>query len=824
MSEQSPFPFQERVAAHLLAGRNVLLQAPTGAGKTRAALLPWLHGIHKGEPAAFPIRCIYSVPMRVLANQFEDAYQETMSRFQLRHGKAWLRTAIQTGEHPDDPRFEDSLIFATLDQTLSSVLGIPYSLGQGSSNLNAGAVMSSYLVWDEFHLFGREQALPTTLHLLDMLRGITPFCLMTATFSQTLLAGLAEWLGAEVVTVPPAERASIPSQRNKERVFQVSDEPLTASAVLDSFERRTIAICNTVERAQQLCRHLRADAPPGTEIRLLHSRFYQKDREATTAWVQLNFGEGWREASSVERAILVATQVVEVGMDITCERLHSELAPANALVQRAGRCARFAGEHGVVQIHALPLDEKGKPQTAPYDLTKDGDLCVRTWTALKAHDRKALDYEAELTLLEEVHHEDDAALLRELRERSYDHRQDMMETMADHDFRHARALIRDIDNRQLLLHPAPGEDAALQRSPWALEALSIPRGTFFRLAKGRASQQSDDPRPWLEYEQEALDWALQYPLLVEGGAEDERRPGPARFEWKRVDNQSELTGRTLFAIHPSLVSYDPEYGLMLEPGGSPHHSAPERKRKGRTEKDFVYCLERYEEHIAGLWEAYLGGFYDSVGQVQRPSLRDEVAYALPRLAARLNTTPETLTRLLKLMFAGHDVGKLGTGWQAWVRRWQSEKVRRPYDPTHCYAHTDYDGSAAQKALQKKMGKRPPHAAESAAALVDVIVAVTEENVALSLATISALARHHAATHRGNLGDYWRAYNPAAQSALVAALEVVGLEPTVAAGVRWEGYEGVSDYLVRADPNEPEPVLTYLWLSRLLRLADQRSQQ
>ena len=45
------------------------------------------------------------------------------------------------------------LVFTTIDQTLSNVLGVPYSVGSARANLNAGAVMSSYLIFDEFHLF-----------------------------------------------------------------------------------------------------------------------------------------------------------------------------------------------------------------------------------------------------------------------------------------------------------------------------------------------------------------------------------------------------------------------------------------------------------------------------------------------------------------------------------------------------------------------------------------------------------------------------------------------------------------------------------------------
>ena len=53
-----PYSFQRRVAELLLDGRNVILQAPTGAGKTLAAMLPFLDAIeHKRDfPPQMPVR------------------------------------------------------------------------------------------------------------------------------------------------------------------------------------------------------------------------------------------------------------------------------------------------------------------------------------------------------------------------------------------------------------------------------------------------------------------------------------------------------------------------------------------------------------------------------------------------------------------------------------------------------------------------------------------------------------------------------------------------------------------------------------------------
>jgi len=154
----------------------------------------------------------------VLANQFWDEYQDRTLNFGFTRP---LDVTIQTGGRPEDPRLEGNLIFTTIDQTLSNFLNIPYSLSLGQGNLNAGAVLSSYLVFDELHLFDPDTSLPTTIHLLRLLRGIAPFIAMTATLSGQMIEALSRELHAEPLVLLPEELAAMPSQQKTRRVNTV---------------------------------------------------------------------------------------------------------------------------------------------------------------------------------------------------------------------------------------------------------------------------------------------------------------------------------------------------------------------------------------------------------------------------------------------------------------------------------------------------------------------------------------------------------------------------------------------------------------------------
>ncbi|MEL6526684.1 MAG: DEAD/DEAH box helicase, partial [Chloroflexota bacterium] len=267
MTKRQAYQHQVEVAQLVLAGKNIILQAPTGAGKTLAALMPFLNAVqNRGD---FPSRCIYSVPMRVLANQFTEEYRKEIEDSSYADD---ITIAMQTGENQGARELDKNLIFATIDQTLSSFLLSPYSLSKRKSNINAGAVVGSYLVFDEFHLFDPASTLPTTLHMLKMLDGIAPFVLMTATFSERMLNDLAQELNA--VIVPQNEDArramnALPSQ-NKLRRYHTVDTAMQAETILQKHTGRTLVICNVVDRARALFEEVRAQTDK--QVLLLHSR------------------------------------------------------------------------------------------------------------------------------------------------------------------------------------------------------------------------------------------------------------------------------------------------------------------------------------------------------------------------------------------------------------------------------------------------------------------------------------------------------------------------------------------------------------------------
>ena len=797
------YPFQEQVYNLLSAGRSVILQAPTGSGKTRAALYPFLRAWEYGED--FPRKCIYSVPLRVLATQFWEEYKKRERNFGFCRR---LDVTIQTGDRPEDPRLEGNLIFTTIDQTLSNFLNIPYALSLGQGNLNAGAVLSSYLVFDELHLFDPETTLPTTLHLLRLLRGIVPFVVMTATLSEAMVGALAKELNAEPLVVSPADAASIPSQRKVRRIHVVESQ-LTASAVLDRHQHRSIAICNTVERAQTLFEELRRLAGPKVDVRLLHSRFLQADRDRIETWLQREFGKE-KSNYTAHSAILVATQVVEVGLDITSQVLHTELAPAASIIQRAGRCARYEQEEGDVFVYRLPLDEKGHPQYAPY-MGIERDVCERTWAALAQRSGEAFDFAMELEVVGEAHQESDRHLVEGLRANRFYIFDRIAQTIENQERNAARELIRAVDSRTVIVHPDP----ASVENPWAYEGFAIFRGSLFGSGE-RLERLADELN---------VDWIW---MTADPVPEEEDSRERTLWRWRHIAGKEDLVGALIVAVNPHLADYSPEMGFRLGVVGDGRWQSPPRQRVKKLQALASYRRESYQEHIQRMLQVYEGPFFDLSEGKERLPLAEELAYAFRRLEQKYQWSEGILDYLARMVIVLHDLGKLDVGWQKWAHRWQEEvgmlrgeNLAVPED--YLLAHTDYDpyNTDEQILSQKLRHMKPNHAAESAVAIMDWLLE-NVRNSGLTRAALTAIVRHHAAGASGHYGPF-RAHRAAPQI-LTDALCSAGIEVTTLEGIRWEWSEEGTVNRRLARPKREEELLPYLLLTRVLRLADQRSQE
>ncbi len=855
------YPYQEQVKSHLLKGCSVILQAPTGSGKTRAALAPFIEAFFDLPDDAFPKQCLYSVPMRVLASQFYREYHTLAERYERVHRRK-LDVRIQTGERPEDPELVGDLVFATLDQTLSSALGVPYSLSPGRANVNVGAVLGSYLVFDEFHLFPPE-ATQATLQLLRVVGRLVPFLLMTATFSQTMLESIGELLKAKVVVVPPNEVASIETRQGqlsrKQRRFEVMERELTAEPVLNAHDRRSLAVCNTVDRAIALYEQLRvagcrpvpvtdpalapiyqamanslggdwdraveqgvqmlrerlAEGPQDQPwVMLLHSRFEQPHRQLKEALLQALWNPQGPKAGDGPSLIVVATQVVEVGLDISAQTLHTEIAPAASVLQRAGRCARYPGEQGQVIIYPAPTKENGEPNYAPYGISKaEIAVCDRSWQAFRERNGAILDFAAEQEVINQAHSEADAAMLQAMREGQGELWQRITDALVRGDASARPQLIRKVDSRNVIVREVSSDPS--EESPYRFQGISLWHGTL----RGKVEELNQ------LRDAQGLGWALRYPVAQGDEGEEE-----ITYQWRDVQQPEDISLSLVFAVNPRLVAYDAEHGLRLGlPSCGNYTSPPAILRRQRP--DYAgYQLESYTAHIANMRRIFEGDLA-ARNPVADGRLRRRLAWPARRFAEQQgdwHLPAVLLERATRLGLALHDVGKLSEDWQRFAAKYQ-EAIGEG-TPPFLVAHTHYErGHPVHEEAQRKLRRYKPstHAGESASASVKVLFEALEGRTypGLYRAAFAAIARHHSPGL--DEAKPYRLHIEAGKT-VAEALVAVG-DPSWRGWAQWlrceEKAPNVGKHLPESPPDGDWACwFQYFIIVRILRLCDGLSQE
>ena len=144
-------------------------------------------------------------------------------------------------------------------------------------------------------------------------------------------------------------------QHNRKTFLQAHHDE--AMEMLKRAAGKRIYAVNTVAMAQSTAEALEKELPSSTKVLCLHSRFTENDKIRIL-----------REFQDVTDVILVGTQVIEAGVDISSMLMVSECAPISSLVQRAGRLGRY-GEEGcrfVVIPPAMFHGSVDKVKALPY--------------------------------------------------------------------------------------------------------------------------------------------------------------------------------------------------------------------------------------------------------------------------------------------------------------------------------------------------------------------------------------------------------------------------------------------------------------------------
>lgn len=312
--------FQKRC---LMCKTNLIAIAPTGSGKTEASLLWAQNGFLDGK------KLIYLLPTMVTSNSLYERICDYFAgqKVGLVHSTAYLFKMSEIDNKPTDyfdvireKGFMMPVTVSTVDQLLFS------GYNKGNWTLTETNAAHSMIVIDEIHAYDAWTLGLICSTIKHFSKYGAKFMIMSATMPKYLKDILLEYLPDSVVI---EDNELLSQSRNRYVVYDYGIE----KAVHDIEDmvnagKKVLVVVNNVSLCQDMTMKLIHLNPV-----CYHSRFIFADRKKKEDFINnLNHIKG--------SCLVIATQVVEVSLDIDFDVLFTECAPPDALVQRGGRVNR----------------------------------------------------------------------------------------------------------------------------------------------------------------------------------------------------------------------------------------------------------------------------------------------------------------------------------------------------------------------------------------------------------------------------------------------------------------------------------------------------
>ncbi len=343
-----PYHYQEKAKDIL---EDIFVQLPTGTGKTETSLC-WLTSRNTNK-------VFYTLPTVTTVEAMRKRFEKIFGAENISFSHHLLEITLM-----EEDRLTEVELFiqkhllkqvavTTIDRIILALMNYRrYTVSEVMLN-------NATLVIDEIHSYS-----PFTYSLIvEALKYLKEYhnvrlCIMSATMPEFIKKTILNIKEAKPkVLLSNSEVEKFYSEKKRTTIAKFYKGKKIESSIREiikatSGHRKILVVVNTVSKAQFIFDKI-SEKVKGIKILLFHSRYTYGDRS-----------EKQKEVENInqknEKVVLIATQIVEVSLDIDFDILFTEIAPIDAIVQRAGRINR-KGKKSICNIYIFDVkdDEKG---------------------------------------------------------------------------------------------------------------------------------------------------------------------------------------------------------------------------------------------------------------------------------------------------------------------------------------------------------------------------------------------------------------------------------------------------------------------------------
>lgn len=321
--------------------KHTIVVASTGAGKTDFLLRRC-----KG-------RIFYTLPFQASINAMWERFKETIPNKDIRllHATSKIVVGKNVDEQILQPLVGSAVKVLTPHQLAAIIFG---TSGFESVILD---IKGCDIILDEVHTY----SVYSRAMVLEIVKALLHFdCRIhigTATMPSVLYKELLQILGRKENVYEIKLPNDILDEFDRHVIFKQETTSEIIPILEKAFENKekVLVIFNTIKNAQNAFKEYSAQFQDIPKM-LIHSRFRRGDRVALETRLKKKFNGDGKSNSGMNPCLVVATQVVEVSLDISFDRMITQCAPLDSLIQRFGRINRRRDENTIGKyrpVHVL---------------------------------------------------------------------------------------------------------------------------------------------------------------------------------------------------------------------------------------------------------------------------------------------------------------------------------------------------------------------------------------------------------------------------------------------------------------------------------------